>query len=344
VHPNDHVNFGQSTNDVIPTAIRLGALRSSGELLTALEELQEALAAKGAEFDSILKSGRTHLQDAVPVRLGQEFSAYAVTIGRNREVISSARDSCRYLGIGGSAAGTGLNTHPDYRVRVCELLSEKLGEELPPAEDMREAMQSMLPLVELSGSLRTLAVELTRICNDLRLMSSGPTTGLSEIRLPAVQPGSSIMPGKVNPVICEMVNQVCFQVMGNDQTVALAAQAGQLELNVMMPVLGFNLLWSLGILTNAVAILTARCIKGIEADPERCSEYASRTLGLATALNACFGYEKAAEVVQEATRTGKSIEEVVVEMGLMTEEEIKEFLNPLNMTEPGLPTCPDSEE
>ncbi len=316
VHPNDHVNFGQSTNDVIPTAIRIGALRATSALLVNLTALEESLAEKGREFDTILKSGRTHLQDAVPVRLGQEFTAWAATIARGREALESARGECRELGIGGSAAGTGLNSHPDYRVKVCEAISEKTGEACHPAADLREAMQSMQVFVHLSGSVRALAVELGRICNDLRLLSSGPTTGLGEIRLPPVQPGSSIMP----------------------------AGAGQFELNVMMPVLGFNLLWSVEILSNAVGVLTRKCIPGIEADRERCEEYAANTLGLATALNPCIGYDAAAEVVKEAQSSGKTIAEVVLEKGLMTAEEIAEFFDPHGMTEPGIPRCPDLEE
>jgi len=344
VHPNDHVNFGQSTNDVIPTAIRLGALRSTTALLVNLAALEESLADKGEEFDAILKSGRTHLQDAVPVRLGQEFTAWAAAIARGREAVASAREGCLELGIGGSAAGTGLNTHPDYRVKICEALLEKTGEAYRPAADLREAMQSMQVFVHLSGTLRAVAVELGRICNDLRLLSSGPTTGLGEIRMPPVQPGSSIMPGKVNPVICEMVNQVCFQVEGNDHTITRAAGAGQFELNVMMPVLGFNLLWSIEILSNAVGVLTRKCIPGIEADRERCEEYAANSLGLATALNPYIGYNSAAEVVKEAQRTGKTISEVVLEMGLMTAAEIAEFFDPHGMTEPGIPRRPEREE
>ena len=344
VHPNDHVNYGQSTNDVIPTAIRIGAVRTTALLIENLTLLEEAFAAKGREFDDVLKSGRTHLQDAVPIRLGQEFTAWAATIARSREGIETARAGCLELGIGGSAAGTGLNSHPDYRAKVCEAISEQTGEEYRPADDLREAMQSMQPFVLLSGSLRALSVELSRICNDLRLLSSGPTTGLGEIRLPPVQPGSSIMPGKVNPVICEMVNQVCFQVMGNDHTVAMAAGAGQFELNVMMPVLGFDLLWSVGILSSAVDTLTTRCISGIEVDRDACERYAANTLGLATALNPCIGYDAAAEVVKEAQRSGRTIAEVVREKGLMTEEEIAEFFDPHGMTEPGIPRCPDREE
>ncbi len=344
VHPNDHVNYGQSTNDVIPTAIRVGAIQTTTNLLENLTALEEALSEKGREFDDVLKSGRTHLQDAVPIRLGQEFSAWAAAIARSREAIATAREGSLELGIGGSAAGTGLNSHPDYRVKVCEALSAKTGEEYHTSADLREAMQSMQPFVLLSGSLRALSVELSRICNDLRLLSSGPTTGLGEIRLPPVQPGSSIMPGKVNPVICEMVNQVCFQVMGNDHTVAMAAGAGQFELNVMMPVLGFNLLWSVEILSSAVDILTTKCITGIEADRDQCELYAANTLGLATALNPCIGYNAAAEVVKEAQSSGKTIADVVLEKGLMTEEEIAAFFEHHSMTEPGIPRCPEEKE
>jgi aspartate ammonia-lyase len=339
VHPNDHVNFGQSTNDVVPTAIRLGALRQGRELLAALRGLEEAFALKGSAFDDVLKSGRTHLQDAVPVRLGQEFAAWAVTTGRCREGIERALAECLPLGIGGSATGTGLNTEPRYRALVCELLAERTGEALRPAEDLREAMQSMFPFVHLSAALRGLAVELGRICNDLRLMASGPTTGLAEILLPPVQPGSSIMPGKVNPVLCEMTNQVCFQVIGYDQAIALAAQAGQFELNVMMPLIAHDLLSGLGILTRAVTVLDGRCIRGIEADAERCRAYADRTLGLVTALNPCIGYETAARVAKEAQRTGRTIPEVVLEEGLLTPEEMARILDLRDMTEPGIPGC-----
>ncbi len=339
VHPNDHVNFGQSTNDVIPTVIRIAALKLSAELLANLDLLQEALEEKGREFDDILKSGRTHLQDAVPVRLGQEFAAWAAAIGHNRDCLAQARRGCTVLGIGGSATGTGLNTDPAHRTLVCRLLAERLGEELTPAGDLREAMQSMLPFVQLSGAIKALAVELGRICNDLRLMASGPTTGLSEINLPPVQPGSSIMPGKVNPVICEMANQVCFQIMGNDQVITLAAQAGQFELNVMMPILGYNLLWSLQILANTLAVLTVKCVRGITANRERCAEYAARTLGLVTALNPCLGYDAAAEIAKEAMATGRDIAAVLREKGILSEEQITAILDPRAMTEPGIPSC-----
>ncbi len=343
VHPNDHVNFGQSTNDVIPTIIRIAALNLSRVLLENLDRLAEAFSEKAGQFDEVLKSGRTHLQDAVPVRLGQEFAAWAATLRESRDGIARARCDCTVLGIGGSATGTGLNTDPAYRNLVCRLLSDRLGEELTPAGDLHAAMQSMLPLVQLSGSLRALAVEVGRICNDLRLMASGPRTGLSEIELPPVQPGSSIMPGKVNPVICEMTNQVCFQVMGSDHVIALAAQAGQFELNVMMPILGHNLLWSLQIMASALDVLTSRCVRGITANRERCAEYAARTLGIVTALNPCLGYDAASEIAREAVRSGRSVEAVLRQTGLLSETEIAEMLDPQAMTEPGIPTCREAD-
>ncbi len=334
VHPNDHVNYGQSTNDVIPTAARLAAVLMVPGLLAALERLEAAFRSKSKEFDGILKAGRTHLQDAVPVRLGQEFGAYARALGKAAKAIEVAADACRELGIGGSATGTGLNTHPEYAARTVAYLAEFTGEELRPAPDRFEAMQSQGPVVELSGALRLLAVELIRIANDLRLLSSGPTTGLGEIRLPAVQPGSSIMPGKVNPSIPEMVNMVGFAVLGNDLTVATAAQAGQLELNVMMPVIAYKLLDSLEILTNACRVFAERCVGGIEADAGRCRAYAERTLGLATALNPYIGYLAAAEVAKEALATGRTIREVVLEKSLLNAEELDGILDPKAMTEP----------
>src|SRR5438477_1183488 len=252
VHPNDHVNMAQSTNDVFPTAMRLAALEEVSELISALELLAEALQTKSTEFDKIVKSGRTHLQDAVPIRLGQEFGGYATAIRKNADRIARAAEELKEIGLGGTAAGTGLNASAGYRKRVIEELSRVTNQPLRATENYFEAMQSMSPFVALSSAVRTLATDVIRIANDLRLLSSGPNTGLAEVNLPAVQPGSSIMPGKVNPVIAEMTDMVCFQVMGNDLVVATAAQAGQLELNVMMPVISFNLSMSLTILTNAL--------------------------------------------------------------------------------------------
>ncbi len=332
--PNDHVNMGQSTNDVIPTAMRLAALALTPSLLSALEKLELALAEKAKEFDPILKAGRTHLQDAVPIRLGQEFGGYARAIQKLRVRVAEAARSLEELGIGGSAVGTGVNTHPDYRGVIVTYLSQLTGFDLRPAENMFEAMQSMAPFTEVSATLRNLAVELIRIANDLRLLASGPNTGLNEIVLPAVQPGSSIMPGKVNPVMAEMLNMVCFHVIGNDTCIMMAAQAGQLELNVMMPIIAHNLLESLTVLTNAVTAFAEKCIAGIEANAEESNRYADTTLALATVLNPYIGYLKAAEVVKESLKTGKSIKEIVKEKKLLSDEEFARVFDPANLTEP----------
>ncbi|HEY4000922.1 MAG TPA: aspartate ammonia-lyase [Candidatus Xenobia bacterium] len=335
--PNDHVNMGQSTNDTIPTAIRLGGLLLLREFYPALEGLRDAFAAKGREFDGILKSGRTHLQDAVPIRLGQEFTAYARTLdyclGHVREAARSLED----MPIGGSAVGTGLNTLPGYREKLVDHLSAFTGLPLRPAPDMREAMQSHRPAVMVSSTLRALALELGRIASDLRLLASGPNTGFYEIELPAVQPGSSIMPGKVNPVMAECTNMVCFQVVGNDTALSMCAQAGQLELNVMMPTIAYNLMMSLEILKNLMSALTTFCIGGIKAIPERCQRYAESTMGIATALNTYIGYMAAAEVAKESLKTGKTLTEIVLERGLLTEAELKRILDPVAMTEIGVP-------
>src|SRR5712692_7619577 len=266
VHPNDHVNMAQSTNDVIPTAIRLAALAQLSPLVAALDRLSGALLAKGEEFDSIVKSGRTHLQDATPVRLGQEFTAYGHTVERNRDRLTRAADDLRDLGIGGTAVGTGLNAEPEYPPRMVVHLQAMTSLELREGSDKVQLMQSMGDATAFSGALRTYAVDLGKIVSDLRLLASGPRTGIAEIMLPAVQPGSSIMPGKVNPSIPEMVNQVCYQVIGNDVTIAAAAEAGQLELNMMMPVIAHNILFSMMMLTNASRVLAERCVEGIEAD------------------------------------------------------------------------------
>ena len=337
VHPNDHVNMAQSTNDVIPTAMRIASRILLREMLPVLKDLEAALAAKAKEFDGIMKSARTHLQDAVPIRLGQEFAAYATTVGKCHERIAAAGRSLEELGIGGSAAGTGLNTHPQYRAKLVEHLRAWAKIDWSYAPDMREAMQSNLPIAEASSALRLLAIELIRICNDLRLLASGPTTGFAEIVLPAVQPGSSIMPGKVNPSMAEMLNMVCFQVIGNDLTVSMAAQAGQLELNVMMPVMAHNLHQSIEILKNALRVFVDRCIVGIVADADRCRRYAESSMALATALNTYVGYARAAEVVKRALREQKTIIDVVREEKLLTETQIAQILDPVKLTEPGLP-------
>jgi aspartate ammonia-lyase len=332
VHPNDHVNYGQSTNDVFPTAMRLGALLALEGLYPVLAGLEGSFAAKAAEFDGILKAGRTHMQDAVPIRLGQEFAAYGVAVGKARESIARAGDTLRELGLGGSAVGTGINTHPEYRALAIAKLASISGQELSPASDMRWAMQSCAPMAEVSAALRGLALEVVRIANDLRLLASGPNTGLHEIELPSLQPGSSIMPGKINPVLPELAAMVGFQVVGNDTAVAMAVQAGQLELNVMMPTMAYNVLQSVMILTNMLRELDVRCVRGITANRARCEFYAQSTVSLATALNPYIGYAKAAEIVKESIASGRSIIDVAREKGLLSEAQIAEILDPGNMT------------
>jgi aspartate ammonia-lyase len=337
LHPNDHVNMAQSTNDLIPTAIRLAALEMLDPLLEHLEGLENALAAKGKEFDHILKSGRTHLQDAVPIRLGQEFNAYATAIRRSREGLEGCIPALLELGIGGTAVGTGLNAEPAYITTIIEELGVATGFPVIAAPDLFEAMQNMDPFLALSSALRRTAVTVGRIANDLRLLSSGPRTGLDEIRLPAVQPGSSIMPGKINPSMAEMTNMVCFQVMGCDQAVMLATQAGQLELNVMMPLIAYNLLFSMELLKNCVQKFTDSCITGIVANEERCRRYLEDSLGLVTVLAPSIGYNAAAEVAKESVATGRSIREIVLARNLMPAAELEKAMRPEHLTEPGLP-------
>jgi len=337
VHPNDHVNYGQSTNDVFPTGMRLATLLELENLYPVLDSLVSALEKKGTEFHDILKSGRTHMQDAVPMRLGQEFAAYAGAVRRAEDAIRASAELLRELGLGGSAVGTGINTHPDYREKAIKNLARISGQKLLPADDMRYAMQSNLPMAAVSSALRNLALEVIRISNDLRLLSSGPNTGFAEINLPALQPGSSIMPGKINPVIPELAAMVSFQVIGNDVAVAMAVQAGQLELNVMMPTMAYSVLQSITILTNMLRQFTDKCVAGITANANRCNFYVQATVSLATALNPYIGYAKAAEVAKESVATGNSIIQIVRERKLLTEEQIKEILDPARMTEPRPP-------
>ena len=338
VHPNDHVNYGQSTNDVFPTAMRLAALLELEKLYTVLESLADTCESKGREFHGILKSGRTHMQDAVPMRLGQEFTAYGGAIRRAETSIRKQAELLRELGLGGSAVGTGINTHPEYRERAIRNLSRISGQKLIAADDMRYAMQSNLAMAAVSSALRNLALEIIRISNDLRLMSSGPNTGLAEIYLPALQPGSSIMPGKINPVMPELAAMVCFQVIGNDLAVAMAVQAGQLELNVMMPTMAYNVLQSITILTNMLDVFTEKCVAGISANPKRNEMYAESTVSLATALNPYIGYAKAAEIAKESVATGKTIVEIARDKNYLSEAQIKEILDPARMTEPRAPS------
>ncbi len=336
VNPNDHVNFGQSTNDVFPTAIRVAARMYLKEFLPEVNALATAFTDKAKEFDDVIKSARTHLQDAVPIRLGQEFAAYGLAIKRCGDRIYQAGKEIEELGIGGSAAGTGLNTHAGYAKRVVDLIHKETGVSFRPAEDKREAMQSQRAVAEVSSAVKNLALELTRISNDLRLLSSGPTTGFAEIFLPGLAAGSSIMPGKVNPSMPEMMNMVCFQVIGNDLAMSLAVQAGQLELNVMMPLMAYDLMFSMEIFKNAIHVFTESCVKGISADKEKCRRYAEMSMSLATALNPIIGYAKAAEIVKEAMATGKTIVETIKEKNILSPEKLAEVLNLKSLTEPGV--------
>jgi fumarate hydratase class II len=336
VHPNDHVNMAQSTNDTIPTAIRLGCLWRLDELTGEVERLAKEMGKKAQEFDDIVKSGRTHLQDAVPVRLGQEFGGYARAVERDADRLRRAAQGLRRLGIGGTATGTGLNAHPEYHARMVQKLTGLTGLELYESDDLFESMQSMADAVDFAASMRTLAVTLDRIANDFRLLSSGPSTGLDEIHLPAVQPGSSIMPGKVNPVLAEMLNMACFHVMGNDLTVMLAGQAGQLELNVMMPIIAHNLFEMMQVLIGAVRAFTDKCVVGITANREKAGGWLAKNAILVTALNPVIGYNKGAEVAKEAMATNRTLKEVVLEKGYLTAEEAERILDAGKMTEGGI--------
>ncbi len=335
VHANDHVNLSQSTNDVFPTAMRLSSISMLKELVPALDRLEQALRAKGEEFYPVVKAGRTHLQDATPIRLGQEFTGYSVCIKNNKERIERASEGLYELGIGGTAVGTGINSHPHYREMVIEELRKETGLDLRGCDDLRESMQSMTPFAALSGALKCTGLDLIRITNDLRLLSSGPMTGLREIELPAVQAGSSIMPGKVNPSMAEMLDMVCFQVVGNDLTISMASQAGQLELNVMMPVISHNLLQSIKILNNGVSAFTEKCVSGIKADVDRCGEYAEKSLGIVTALTPYIGYEASAGIAREALASQRAIKEVAMGRGVLSRGELERVLDVEKMTEPG---------
>jgi aspartate ammonia-lyase len=321
VSPNDHVNMGQSTNDTIPTAIRLAALAKLPRLLEAVDVIAGEYRRIAKEEAATVKSGRTHLQDAVPTTVGREFGSYAWILKRCRDRIADTRTRLSQIGLGGSAAGTGLNTSPGYVDAVAGELARLTGEPIRAAEDLAGQMQSMLDLQELSNTIRALALELTRISNDMRLLASGPRTGLAEIHLPAVQPGSSIMPGKVNPVMFEMLNQVCYQVLGQDAAIAAMVQAGQLELNVMMPALGSALFDAMDWLTNAILAVVNRNMKGLTIDRDRCRDFAHTSVGLATLLNTRIGYAAAAEVAKESEKSGRAVREIVAERGLLSEDE-----------------------
>jgi aspartate ammonia-lyase len=326
IHPNDHVNMSQSTNDVFPTAMRITTVLLLNELFPQLDALTDALDAKGDQFADVIKSGRTHLQDAVPITLGQEFKAYAAATRRSVRLLRDAARELHQLGIGGTAVGTGINTPPGYRFAVVRHLAH-LGD-FESAEDLREAMQSQLPVVAVSAALRNLALELTRITNDIRLLASGPHTGLAEIILPAVQPGSSIMPGKVNPSMLECMNQVLFHIIGADTAIAYASQAGQLELNVMMPLMTFEITFSIEILKNYLPVFIEKCIRGIEADRARCEAYYITSPALATALNPIIGYARAGEIAKESAKSGTPIPDLLREKKLLSEEEIGRIFTP----------------
>jgi aspartate ammonia-lyase len=337
VHPNDHVNMAQSTNDVIPTAMRLATLATLPHTLVALEQLVHSLLAKGVAFDDIIKSGRTHLQDATPIRLGQEFTAFSHTIQRHRDKLAQAADWLREMNIGGTAVGTGINAEPEYPRLMVGHLHQVSGLELREGRDRIQLMQSMGDIATFSGALRAYVLDLNKIANDIRLLASGPRTGLAEIVLPAVQPGSSIMPGKVNPSIAEMVNQVCYQALGLDLTVAMAAEAGQLELNVMMPVITHNIVFALTIVGNASRVLAERCVDGIEADAAQCAYWLERSPALVTALAPKIGYAEAAKLAKEAVATGLTVKQLLEKKQLLPKEELEDVLDLRAMTEIGVP-------
>jgi aspartate ammonia-lyase len=336
VHPNDHVNMGQSTNDVFPTATRLALLLGAGSLVAAGRDLSDSLAHKSDEFSGVLKTGRTHLQDAVPITLGQEFSGYAACILRGAEDVAEASEQLLELNIGATAVGTGLNAGDEYRRQVVANLVRYTRLPVTPAVNLFRVTQSMGDVLAYSSAMRRLAVELGKVASDLRLLSMGPRAGIAEIGLPAVQPGSSIMPGKVNPSVPEMVNQVCFQVIGCDTTIMMACEAGQLELNVMMPVVAWNALHASTILRESMKVLKARCVEGITADPARARELLDRSTALATALSPHIGYAATADIAKESVKTGRAIRELVLERGLLDPKRLDEILSVQAMTRGGV--------
>lgn len=343
VHPNDHVNCGQSSNDVIPTAIHLSCRAAlAEELLPALARLRDALAEKARAFDGIVKSGRTHLMDATPVRLGQEFGGYAVQAAKGIERLERAGEEMAELALGGTATGSGINTHPEFARRTIARVSARYGIEFREAENHFEAQGAKDACVSLAGALNTVAASLMKIADDIRWLASGPTSGIAEINLPAVQPGSSIMPGKVNPVMAEALMMACARVAGNATTVTIAGQRGNFELNVMMPVIADALLESIQVMAGAASVFAARCVEGIEARPDRARELLERNPAVATALNAYVGYDKAVEVAKKAARENRSVRDVVEEMGIMSPDEIDQALDVRDMTEPGVPGRKDA--
>jgi aspartate ammonia-lyase len=335
-NPNNHVNMSQSTNDTIPTALRISAYLLSQRLLQTMRELHSGFVQKETAFDDVIKMGRTHLQDAVPIRMGQEFGAYARVLQRDIGRVTRAAEGLLSVNIGATAVGTGLNATPEYIAHVVAHLAEDLQLPIHSAEDLVDATQNTDAYTELSAALKVCAMNLSKICNDIRLMASGPKVGLGEITLPPRQPGSSIMPGKVNPVMAEVVNQVAFQVMGNDHTICVASEAGQFELNVMGPVIAFNLLQSLKVLQRGIDAFNRFALEGMEANRDRCRTYVNQSFGIVTALNPHLGYDVAAQLVKESMATGISIRELILERQLLTPEEMDEILDPVQMTTPGI--------
>lgn len=336
IHPNTHVNMAQSTNDAFPTAVRIATIELISRLEKTLKELADVFFLKGKEFDHVIKMGRTHLQDAVPIRLGQEFTAYGRVVLRDYKRLKKLYDSLYEVNLGATAVGTGLNADPKYMQRAVEILSELTGYPLTNAEDLVDATQNTDAYTEVSSTLKISMLNISKIANDLRLMASGPRAGFGEIKLPARQPGSSIMPGKINPVICEVVNQVAFQVVGNDQTISMASEAGQFELNVMEPVLVYNLHQSLRIMDRVLTAFKDFCIEGIEANIEVCKQYVENSIGIITALNPHVGYQIASKVAKEALSTGTPVREIILRDKILSEVAVDRILDPFEMTVPGI--------
>lgn len=336
ISPNSHVNMSQSTNDAVPTAIHLAVLRQLEVLLVTMEDMRLVFTEKQKEFDTVIKMGRTHLQDAVPIRLGQEFAAYSRVITRDIKRIKQTRENLYEVNLGATAVGTGLNADPHYIISAVTHLAEISGFPIRPAEHLVDATQNTDKYTEVSSALKICMLNMSKIANDLRLMASGPKTGMAEINLPLRQPGSSIMPGKVNPVMAELINQIAFQVNGNDHTISLASEAGQFELNVMGPVLVFNLLQSISVMNNGFKVFTDYCVTGITANEEQMKHYVDSSIGILTAVNPHIGYETAAKIAREAIVSGKSVKDLCLEKGALTEVELDQILNPFEMTEPGI--------
>lgn len=336
IHPNSHVNMAQSTNDAVPTAIHISTIQLLDRLEVTLNQLMHTFLDKGTQFDDVIKMGRTHLQDAVPIRLGQEFQAYGKVLSRDIKRISRLYENLLEVNLGATAVGTGLNADPLYMEKSVEYLRELTGIPLKNAADLVDATQNTDAYTEVSSALKICMLNMSKIANDLRLMSSGPRTGFGELNLPARQPGSSIMPGKINPVICEVVNQVAFQVVGNDQTISMASEAGQFELNVMEPVLTFNLHQSIKIMDNVLQTFKEYCIEGIEANMEKCQAYVDQSIGIITALNPHIGYKAATEIAKEALQTGTPVKDLVLRENLLSKAALDQILNPFEMTRPGI--------